>query len=150
VRLFFPLSATSAPSSTEEPMVVPSTASGGVLLVDDDQMLRELGRRMLERLGDLTYVMASAEEAVEFLAARAAEVSLVVTDLTMPGMSGLDLLAHLAERYPDLPAVAISGFAVNPDARALLAAQRVPYVAKPFTIQELAAAMAMARGRRTG
>jgi PAS domain S-box-containing protein len=150
VRLFFPLSATSAPSVTEEPMVVPSTASGGVLLVDDDLMLRELGRRMLERLGDLTYVMASAEEAVEFLAARAAEVSLVVTDLTMPGMSGLDLLAHLAERYPCLPAVAISGFAVNRDARALLAAQRVPYVAKPFTIQELAAAMAMARGRRTG
>ncbi|MFN8979265.1 MAG: PAS domain S-box protein [Gemmatimonas sp.] len=145
VRLFFPQTVPSRAPAAVAPAVPPDAGSGGVLLVDDDLMLRELARRMLERHGEVVFVMESAEAAVEFLAARAGEVSLVVTDLTMPGMSGLDLIAHLRAHHSQLPVVAISGYVVNPDARALLAEQQVPYVAKPFTVQTLTAAMATAR-----
>jgi two-component system cell cycle sensor histidine kinase/response regulator CckA len=148
VRLGFPLAAAAPTPPAAPPAVRDEGARSGVLLVDDDLMLRELGRRMLERLGEVVHVVDSAEAAMAFLESRASEVALVVTDLTMPGRSGLELIAHLATHHPGLPAVAISGYAVNPDARALLAAQQVPYVAKPFTIQELAAAMASVRSRR--
>lgn len=94
--------------------------------------------------------MASGAEALEFLAARASDVSVVITDLTMPEMSGLELIEHLATRYAALPVVAVSGFAVNLGARAELDARHVPFVAKPFTMQDLQKAMEVARGARRG
>lgn len=144
VRLFFPLAgATRTPTST---VATRAPARGGsVLLVDDDEMLRELGRRMLERIGEQVHVVSSADEAIAFLESRAAEIALVLTDLTMPGRSGFDLIEFLTAHHPGIPAVAISGYAMNPDARSVLAARRVPFVAKPFTVQELSAALASAR-----
>ena len=145
IRLYFPLAGT-------PPLGVPAVSgdaidarTGGVLLVDDDQMLRDLCRRMLEKLGEVVYVAASATDALEFLEARADDVSLLITDLTMPGMSGLELIDIVAAQYPSLPIAAISGYVVNPDARGRLDARKVPFLAKPFAVQDLARVIGLAR-----
>jgi len=109
-------------------------------------MLRDLGRRMLEKLGEVVYVVGSGAEALEFLAQRAPDVSLMVTDLTMPGMSGLDLIDAVRVQYAGLPVAAISGYVVNPDARARLDARGVPFLPKPFAVPDLARLIANARG----
>jgi CheY-like chemotaxis protein len=96
---------------------------------------------MLDRLGHTVYVVSSGPAALDFLAVRHDDVSLVITDLTMPEMSGLELIEQLAPLYPDIPIVAVSGFAVNLDARSELEARRIPYVSKPFTMQDLQRAM---------
>lgn len=110
---------------------------GGVLLVDDDARLRDLGRRMFERAGDAVYTAATGREALTFLAARADEVALVVTDLTMPDLGGLELIEIMATRYPDIPVMAISGYGVAPGTQEHLAMRHVPYVQKPFTMDVL-------------
>jgi PAS domain S-box-containing protein len=150
LRLFFPLAGAPKTPAMSMPAIVQDVRSGGVLLVDDDPMLRDLGKRMLGRLTETVYVVSSGAEALEFLAARAADVSVVITDLTMPEMSGLELIEQLAVRYAALPVVAVSGFAVNLGARAELDARHVPFVAKPFTMQDLQKAMALAQGARRG
>ncbi len=146
IRLFLPAAGT-------PPMGLPAVAAepadartGGILLVDDDLMLRDLGRRMLEKLGEVVYVVGSGAEALEFLAARSRDVSLMLTDLTMPGMSGLDLIDAVKLQYAGLPVAAISGYVVNPDARARLDARGVPFLPKPFAVPDLARLIANARG----
>ncbi len=141
LRLFFPLMGAPKTPAIAMPAVVQDKRSGGVLLVDDDPMLRDLGRRMLDRLGHAVYVMSSGPEALDFMAVRSSDVSLIITDLTMPEMSGLELIERLAPQYPDIPIVAVSGFTVNLDARAELEARRIPFVSKPFTMPDLQRAM---------
>ena len=104
---------------------------------------------MIEKIGEKAFTAASGADALAFLEKRSAEISTVITDLTMPDMGGLELIARLAERYPALPVVAISGFAVQVGARATLDARQVPFVAKPFTMPELAQALTVARARVT-
>jgi CheY-like chemotaxis protein len=148
LQMFFPLTGPPKTPAFSHAAIEQDARTGGVLLVDDDPMLRDLGKRMLDRLNETVYVVESGADALEFLAARAADVSLVMTDLTMPGMSGLELIEKLAVDYASLPIVAVSGFAVNLDARAELAARQVPFVAKPFTMQDLQKAMVAARATR--
>ena len=148
LRLYFPMSGTPPASSMPQVRQESSdAASGVVLVVDDDPMLRELGRRMIEKIGEQALTAASGAEALELLEQRGSEISAVITDLTMPEMGGLELIARMAERYPTLPVVAISGFAVQVGARATLDARQVPFVAKPFAMGQLADALALARAR---
>lgn len=71
------------------------------------------------------------------LRASAENVSVLLTDLTMPGMSGMELIAEVERDYPAMPIVAISGFAMNPSVRQVLDARQIPFVAKPFTPDDL-------------
>jgi len=141
LRLFFPLVGAPKTPPASMPTIPQDKRAGGMLLVDDDPMLRDLGRRMLDRLGHTVHVVSSGPEALDFMAARHDEVSVVITDLTMPEMSGLELIEQLALDYPDIPVVAVSGFAVNLDARADLEARQIPFVSKPFTMQDLQRAL---------
>ncbi|QJR36016.1 PAS domain S-box protein [Gemmatimonas groenlandica] len=135
------------PRDTSETIPIAVPAARSILLVDDDPMLLDLGRRMLEKLGHAVVVAPSAQHALEVLASHAADVSVMVTDLTMPGMNGIELIETVAVRYPLLPMVAVSGYSINPGARAAIDARRVPFVSKPFTSGQLADAMSLARAR---
>jgi two-component system cell cycle sensor histidine kinase/response regulator CckA len=136
-RMFFPLSLQPERAATP-PTGVRVIETRSVLMVDDDPLLRELGRRMLERLGHTVTTAASGEEALALLDTSVGNVTVVVTDLTMPEMGGLELIAHIEQRYPSLPVVAISGFTMNPTVREELDARHIPFVGKPFTSEELA------------
>jgi len=132
-----------AGTSDETSEAAPAQASalprrqGGVLLVDDDARLRDLGRRMFERAGEAVYTAATGREALTFLSARADEVGLVVTDLTMPDLGGLELIDIMAAQYADIPVMAISGYGLAPGTQDRLAEHHVPYVQKPFTMDVL-------------
>jgi two-component system cell cycle sensor histidine kinase/response regulator CckA len=164
LRLFFPASmlpeppvtpvtsspVTSSPSMPQEVALaapVAAPVASRVLLVDDDPMLRDLGQRMLLQLGYAVVVASSAHHALEVLASHAADVSLMITDVTMPGMSGLKLMDVVAARYPAMPMVAVSGYSVNPGACESINARRVPVVSTPYTGRQLADAIALALAR---
>ncbi|MCC6244501.1 MAG: PAS domain S-box protein [Gemmatimonadaceae bacterium] len=131
LRLYFPC-ATADDRVRTPPRSVPAIATRGVLLVDDDAMLGDLARRMLERLGHTVWLAESGTDAVPLLARLGRTISVLVTDLTMPGMSGLELIEHVQREYPALPIVAISGFSLNASARDELAMRKVAFVPKPF------------------
>jgi CheY-like chemotaxis protein len=115
-----------------------------VLVADDDPSVRRVLERALEREG---YVVATASNGAEALeAVAAAPPDLVVTDINMPDVDGIELLINLVERG-GIKVIAISGGGLFPkdellaDARLLGA---VDIIAKPFEIEDLLARVAAA------
>ena len=102
------------------------------LVVDDEPMIGELMAMALGSQGWRTVVATAAEEAAALVRDHA--IDLLVTDLQMPGMSGLDLATRLRERHADLPVVLMSGWA---EATALELAQPFVFLRKPFPLQGL-------------
>ena len=105
-----------------------------VLVVDDEQQIRELCRRLLSGLG---YQVSVARDGNEALAALQAQggIALVITDMVMPGMGGSELLAAIKQRPHPPRVILMSGYSGE-----LVASGRdgVPFLAKPFTVAELA------------
>jgi len=120
------------------------------LVVDDDPVVRALATRVLRRAGMGCLGFASADDAVGALAELRGEVSVLVTDVQMPGsMDGLGLAAHAGEAHPGLPVVVMSGSPGGLE-RAAAMASVVSTLGKPFPPAELArVALEAARGWRT-
>jgi two-component system, cell cycle sensor histidine kinase and response regulator CckA len=87
-----------------------SEGSERVMFVDDQAILVEMGREMLEGLGYEVVVATSSAEALAIFRAQPARFGLVVTDMTMPGMTGKDLARELLQIRPDLPIILCTGF----------------------------------------
>jgi two-component system, cell cycle sensor histidine kinase and response regulator CckA len=88
----------------------PRTTERVVLLVDDEAMLRAVGRRMLSRLGYEVLTAGDGIEALDVFDEHLDRITCVVCDLTMPRMTGWETLKALRERRPGLPVVLTSGF----------------------------------------
>jgi CheY-like chemotaxis protein len=111
-----------------------------VLIVEDSLMFqRALQTRMRAYNEKFAVIPANnGEEAVLILEKK--QISLVVTDIQMPKLDGLGLIAYIHENQPELPCIAISGCA-TPDVQETLAKGGVPLFSKPFKIEELAEAI---------
>ncbi len=109
-----------------------------VLLVEDEDPVRQVASRMLTLRGYRVIEAADGEEALRRLNEGTGSIDIVVTDVTMPNVNGLELVRTLRRRMPDLPAVFISGYA-GLDATALAElAMLGPMIAKPFSYDTLA------------
>jgi DNA-binding NtrC family response regulator len=108
------------------------------LVVDDDPIMRELAGRVLRRAGMGCLGFASADDALPALAELDDEVSVLVTDVQMPGsLDGLGLARHAGEAHPGLPVIVMSGAAEALEAAAALGAV-VAVLEKPFALADLA------------
>jgi CheY-like chemotaxis protein len=117
-----------------------------VLVVDDEQLVRDLTVQVLERAGYDVVSVGSARDALE-LVSNGAQLDLVVSDVVMPELSGVDLLTEIRASRPELPIVLMTGGSPEPErtARALeLGASAIVY--KPYTHAELRDAVANALG----
>jgi PAS domain S-box-containing protein len=81
-----------------------------ILLVDDEEAIAELGEKTLERLGYKVSVFTSSAEALEYFKSRPDDFDLVITDYTMPQMTGVTLSKKLLEIRPGLPIIITTGF----------------------------------------
>jgi len=85
------------------------TGSERILIVDDEQALVEIGRQMLERLGYEVVTQKSSIEALELFRAEPDRFDLVITDMTMPHMTGDKLAQKLMKIRPDIPIILCTG-----------------------------------------
>lgn len=109
-----------------------------ILIVDDDPDILKALREGLQRREQAWLVSdaGNAETAIEIL--QRESVSLVVTDLKMPGMDGFGLMAYIMEHFPDIPVIIISGY-TNPQTQKLAnESGAIGYIAKPFLVSNLA------------
>ena len=110
-----------------------------VLVVDDEDVVRELMVEILERAGYVVGGAATAEEALEFLAGD--DVSVVVTDAIMPRFSGFELIQELHRRRPGLPVIVATGASTDQTIVEARAAGAQNVITKPFTHRELISAV---------
>jgi two-component system, cell cycle sensor histidine kinase and response regulator CckA len=85
-----------------------------ILLVDDSPRIRPLVREILRSLNCHILEASTAEEALEVAAACGAKLDLLLTDITMPGMNGLELAAQLRQQYPEMRVLYMSGYTLSP------------------------------------
>ena len=107
--------------------------SGTVLVIDDEEIVRELARRALERNGYNVLVANDGLSAIDMFRRRPENIDVAILDLSMPGMSGEETLPELRKIRPDVKVLVSSGFS-EAEAMAMFSGQRVSgFVQKPYT-----------------
>ncbi len=113
------------------------TGEGTILLVEDEEGLRQLNARGLSSRGYTVLEAANGVEAIEVLERHGGRVDLVVSDVVMPEMDGPTLLRELRSRNPMLKIIFVSGYAEDVFQRHLPAEGQFAFLAKPFTLKQL-------------
>ena len=105
------------------------------MLVDDDIDILELLQRHLKSMDYHTYKAVSVKEALYIL--KDTEIDLLVTDINMPEIDGLELVKYVAEHFPNIPKLVVTGFPSVEDASSVIKHGATDYLTKPFTKAEL-------------
>ena len=114
----------------------PRVAGATVLVVEDAEGLRELTRRLLERMGYTVLIAGDADEAVRLFDLNNS-VDVLVTDVVMPGLSGPELTRVLMERRPALKVIYVSGYTEDSIVRHGVLNPGIAFLHKPFTSDTL-------------
>jgi len=107
-------------------------------LVDDEEMILEVGQSMLQRMGFEVLVAASGSEAIEIFKRHSGEISCVVLDLSMPGMSGQETFGALQEINRDVRVIFTSGYSEKEVSQYLTGITTAGFIQKPFLMGTLA------------
>lgn len=104
------------------------------LVVDDDETIRDTLYELLSE----NYVCQTAETAEKALARLEVDsYDVVLTDISMPGLSGLELLGHVRQRFPTTPVIIISGISDQEHAQGLIRLGAFDYLLKPFSLEDV-------------
>jgi two-component system cell cycle sensor histidine kinase/response regulator CckA len=104
-----------------------------VLIVEDDDSVRALARRVLDTRGYRVWTCASASEAFEIMEEYGDEMALLITDVVMPAMNGHDLVEQLRKGWPELAVVFMSGYTDDDVRRHGMVGATDHFIGKPFT-----------------
>jgi CheY-like chemotaxis protein len=120
------------------PPPIAEARAATILLVEDDPSVRDLMRDILTGLGYLVLDSTKGDEAILVAANHEDEIDLLVTDIVMPGLSGVELAKRLALVRPNMKVLYVSGYADNNTATRVLGSAAAGYLQKPFTPDDLA------------
>ena len=116
-----------------------------ISIVDDDESIREATRGLVRSLGYQAAVFSSAEE---FLRSDSVDsTSCLITDVQMPGLSGIDLQRRLIDRGTQMPTIFITAFPGDSTRAVAMKAGAVGYLGKPFSEENLVRCLDSALGR---
>jgi PAS domain S-box-containing protein len=135
-NIYLPLS--EKPTHREIPVVGGLIkGSATILLVDDEEMVIDVGQAMLEHLGYRVVVCGGGQEAVKVITDMGNEIDLVILDLVMPGMNGSKTFDHIRKIQPEMPVLLSSGYAINGQAQEILRRGCNGFIQKPYNISVL-------------
>jgi putative two-component system response regulator len=117
-----------------------------ILIVDDDEAIRQLLQQILEREGYTTDLASDAEEAIELLSKQI--VDLVISDVAMPGKSGIQLLEEIKTTHPNVPILMISGISTKKTAESIISMGAYDFLLKPFQKKQVLISVSNALRRR--
>ena len=137
-KLYFPRTdAQAVPAPAPGPRAQHRSASGTILLVEDDANVRGYARRVLETAGFTVLEAATGVEALELAAANLATIDLLLTDAVLPGMHGAELAERLVAERPGLRVLFVSGFTENLVIQHGVVAQGINFLPKPYRAEDL-------------
>ncbi|MFH1146855.1 MAG: response regulator [Pseudomonadota bacterium] len=107
-------------------------SKASILVVDDDEMVRRASRDLLEFHGYHAIPAKDGRDALEVFARRQDEISLVIIDLVMPGMGGMELYPRIRALEPNIKIVLLSGYPLDQETEELLSRESLAFIRKPF------------------
>ncbi len=136
-RIFFPALKKGEKERAEEKKPIPG-GSECVLFVDDEAPVVKMGRQMLQRLGYSVVASDSSVEALGLFKEQPDKFDVVITDMTMPNMTGDVLSREIMRIKPDTPIILCTGFSAKIDECKAKSLGIRAFIAKPFLIQDMA------------
>ncbi len=137
VKVFFPVS-DATPSSQKTVEEIPPHGNEKILFIDDEESLAKMAGKMLERCGYRVEVDTNPEEALKKFRAAPHQFDLIITDMTMPKMTGDQLVKEILKTRPNMPIILCTGFSQHVNE---ISAERIgirKYLEKPLDKRELA------------
>ena len=120
-------------------MAIPG-GSETILLVEDEASVQTVIGRLLGKLGYTVLFADNGQECISVFDDYVDRIDLIITDIVMPGQTGIEMARELRERKPDLKILFMSGYA-GPEAGVLNDPPPEPFLSKPFSVEELAEAV---------
>jgi CheY-like chemotaxis protein len=145
VRVIF--DAGSAATVPAEPGIEPASAApaaGTLLVIDDEPLVRDTLRAILERAGYSVLLAQSGSQALDLLRLNPGGLDAVLLDMTMPDMDGRETLGALRGLEPELPVLLLSGHSEQDIKRAFSADELAGFLLKPFSSADLLSSVARA------
>lgn len=112
--------------------------SGTILLIDDEEMILDVGIELLEELGYTVKSAMSGPEAIDVFKGERGKIDLIIMDMIMPGMGGGETFDRLKEIDPDIKVLLSSGYSINGQATKILRRGCDGFIQKPFNMNQLA------------
>jgi two-component system, cell cycle sensor histidine kinase and response regulator CckA len=137
-----------APVRRRQP--APAAIGGRILFVDDEELLVDLGREMLEGAGCEVVTATRGGQALEIFRQEPMRFDLVITDQTMPGLTGAELSKRLFEIRPGLPVILTTGFSELIDETQAKALGIREFITKPYSLVDMTAAVRRVMGAKEG
>jgi len=136
-KIYFP--AVISEEKREEPRIrtMPRGGSETILLVDDEEMIRDIGSRILTKAGYNIITASNGKEALQVYQERGHDIALVILDLIMPEMGGKHCLENLIRLDPSVRVVIASGFSADGQTKEALGGGAKGFVSKPFDMRQL-------------
>jgi two-component system, cell cycle sensor histidine kinase and response regulator CckA len=136
-KLYFPFIAQPALESAGANASRPVAGSETILVVEDEQVVRELTAKMLKRMGYSVLTAASGPDALELVRQHPGEIAMLLTDVIMPNMNGMQLAEELRRLRPEVKVVYVSGYTENTIGHHCSTDDGAAFIAKPFNREEL-------------
>jgi signal transduction histidine kinase/CheY-like chemotaxis protein len=140
-KLLLPRTDGAVSATAPRPAIVGWRATGRVLVVDDEELVRNVAAAMMSRLGFEVDAVVDGQSAIDAVAADPARYTAVLLDLTMPGLSGADTFSRLRSIVPELPVVLMSGYSEEAAGARFAGKGVAGFLEKPFSPDEVARAM---------
>lgn len=131
---------------TKSPLPTRQQGTGTVLLVDDEELLRSTGKRLLAKLGYRVLLAGDGSEALEIFRQHGNEIDLILLDLGMPVMDGAECFRKLKELSPEVRVLIASGYSDADKVEGLLADGALGFLHKPFSAEHLSRAISRGLG----
>jgi two-component system, cell cycle sensor histidine kinase and response regulator CckA len=136
-KIYLPLQAVEAERAVDPPRAERLPGSENILLVEDDSSLRMMMAGFLKGLGYSVVEADNGEAALEVVKDAAYSVELLITDITMPKMSGRDLADRLVTKFPKVRVLYISGYTHDGAVQTRALGTGEAFLQKPFALSEL-------------
>lgn len=129
-----------SPTVDKEKTPPNESASGTakLLLIDDEEIILEVGREMIKAIGYQVCTAQGGKEALALYQAKQSEIGMVILDMTMPQMSGKETYSELKQMNPDIKVLFSSGYNLDAETDEIISQGSSAFIQKPFKISELA------------
>ena len=146
--VYLPLVAEAAPIQEQPEAEIPRGQGETVLVVEDEAGVLHVLKVMLEQLGYRVLTASDGLEALEVCDAHADEVALVLTDVVMPRMGGVELLESLKGKHPQMRVLTMTGYPAEKEGAMQLAEGIAGHLDKPLSLEQVAQALNRALRKR--